>query len=82
MEMRYDSAEILFQSFLWKAFVSSSNVRRDVRSVALFVQHFLCPPLIFNPSVFRHQSKAKKKKKKKEPERGSERSCRINTQGK
>ena len=45
-----DSAEILFHSFLQEAFVSSSCMGRDVRSLMLSIQHFLCwqrrrPPL-------------------------------------
>ena len=40
--MRDDSAEILFQSFLRKALVSSSGMDGDVHSLTLFIQHFLC----------------------------------------
>ena len=40
--MRDDSEEILFQSFLQEAIVSSSGTGRDVDSLMLFIQHFLC----------------------------------------
>ena len=40
--MRDDSAEILFQSFLLEALVSSSGTGRDVHSLMLSIQHFLC----------------------------------------
>ena len=40
-----DSAEILFQSFLQEALVSSSGMGRDVHfSFALSILHFLCRP--------------------------------------
>ena len=40
-DMRDDSAEILFQSFLREAVVSSSGMNRDVHSLMLPIQHFL-----------------------------------------
>ena len=40
--MRDDSAEILFQSFLQEALVSSSGTDRDVHSLILSTKHFLC----------------------------------------
>ena len=39
-----DSAEVLFQSFLQEAIVSSSGMDRDVHYLMLSVQHFLCRP--------------------------------------
>ena len=42
--MRDDCTEILFQSFLQKAFVNSSGTGRDVHSLMLSIQHFLCRP--------------------------------------
>ena len=42
--MTDDSAEILKQSFLREAIVSSSGMDRDVHSLMLSVQHFLCRP--------------------------------------
>ena len=43
-DMADDSAEILFQSFLQEAPVSSSGMGRDVHSLMFFIQHFLCRP--------------------------------------
>ena len=44
-DMRHDSAaEILFQSFLQEALVSSSNMGRDVHSLILSIQQFICRP--------------------------------------
>ena len=43
-DMTDDSAEILKQSFLREAIVSSSGMDRDVHSLMLSVQHFLCRP--------------------------------------
>ena len=43
-DMRDDSAEILFQSFLWEALVSSSGMGRDVHTLMLSIQHLLCQP--------------------------------------
>ena len=40
--MRDDSAEILFQSFLWEATACSSGIGRDAHSLTLSIQHFLC----------------------------------------
>ena len=42
--MRDDSAEVLFQSFLQEALVSGSGMGRDVHSLTLSIQHFLCRP--------------------------------------
>ena len=39
-DMRDDSAEILFQSFLQEAVENSSGMGRDVHSLMLSVQHF------------------------------------------
>ena len=38
------SAEILFQSFLQEAIVSSSGMGRNVHSLMMSIQHFLCRP--------------------------------------
>ena len=43
-------AEILFQSFLQEAFVSSSDVDRDVHSLMLSIHRFLCRPRRRPPS--------------------------------
>ena len=43
-DMRDDLAEILFQSFLQGALVSSSGMGRDVYSLMLSIQHFLFLP--------------------------------------
>ena len=51
-DMRDDSAEILFQSFLQKALVSSSGMGRDVHSLTLSIQHFLCRTRRCPPSKF------------------------------
>ena len=45
-----DSAEILFQSSLREAIVSSSGMDRDVLSLTLSIQHFLCRPRRRPPS--------------------------------
>ena len=37
-----DSADILCQSFLQKALVSTSGMGRDVHTLMLSIQHFLC----------------------------------------
>ena len=42
-DMRDDSAEILFQSFLQEAIVNCSDTGRDLHSLTLSIQHFLCP---------------------------------------
>ena len=42
--MKDDSAEILIQSFLQEALVSSSGMGRDVHSLVLSILHFLCRP--------------------------------------
>ena len=44
-DKRDNSAEIVFQSFLQKALVSSSGMSKDVHSLMLSIQHFLCWPL-------------------------------------
>ena len=50
--MRDDSAEILFQSFLQEALVSSSGMDSDVHSLMLStIQHFLCRPGVARPPV-------------------------------
>ena len=41
-DIRDDSAEILFQSFLQEVIVSSSSMGRDVHFLMLSIQHFLC----------------------------------------
>ena len=43
-DLRDGSAEIMFQSFLWKAIVSSSGVDTDVHALMLSIQHLLCRP--------------------------------------
>ena len=45
-----DSDEIRFQSFLQEALVSSSSMGRDVHSLMLSIQHFLCRPRRRPPS--------------------------------
>ena len=45
-DMRDDSAEILFQSFLREALVSSSGMGRDVHSLMLPIQHYHCRPRV------------------------------------
>ena len=47
---RDDSAEILFQSFLQEALVSSSGMGRDVHMWMLSIRHFLCRPRRRPPS--------------------------------
>ena len=49
-DMRVDSAEILFQSFLQEALVSSYSMCRDVHSLMLSNQHFLSRPRRRPPS--------------------------------
>ena len=49
-DMRDDSAEILFQSFLREALVSSFSVGRDVPSLMLSIQHFRSRPRRRPPS--------------------------------
>ena len=49
-DMRDDSAEILFQSFLQEALVSSSSMGRYVHSLMLSIQHFSCWPQHHPPS--------------------------------
>ena len=43
-DMRDDLAEVLFQSCLQKALVSSSGMSRIVYSLMLSILHFLCRP--------------------------------------
>ena len=45
-----DSAEILLQSFLQEATVSSSDKGRDIHSLMLSIQHFFCQPCHPSPS--------------------------------
>ena len=49
-DMKDDSAEILFQSFLQEAIVSRSDMDRDVQSLMLSIRHFLCRPRRRPPS--------------------------------
>ena len=42
--MRNDSAEVLFQSFLQEARVSSSGVGKDVHTLTVSIQHYRCRP--------------------------------------
>ena len=49
-DMRDDSVEILFQSFLQEALVSSSGMGRDVHTLMLSIWHFLCRPRRRPPS--------------------------------
>ena len=43
-DVRDDSAEILSQSFMQETLVSSSGMGRDVHSLMLSIQRFLCRP--------------------------------------
>ena len=43
-DMRDDSAEVLFQSFLQETLAISSGMGRDVRSLMLSIHYFLCRP--------------------------------------
>ena len=47
--MRDDSAEILFQTFLQEALVSSSGMGRDVHSLMLSIQHFSADDSVAHP---------------------------------
>ena len=47
-----DSAVIFFQSFLWEAIVSSSGMGKDILSLTLSIQHFLCWPQHHPPSLW------------------------------
>ena len=49
-DVRDDSAEILFQSHLQEALVSSSGMDRDVHFLMLSTQHFFCWPQHHPPS--------------------------------
>ena len=42
--MKDDSAQILFQFLLQEALVNSFGIGRDVYSLMLYTQHFLCQP--------------------------------------
>ena len=42
--MRHDSAEILFQTVLREAIISSSDIGRDVHSLMWSIQRFFCRP--------------------------------------
>ena len=48
--MKDYSTEILFQSFLYEALVSRSGMSKDVHSLTLSIQHFLCRPRRRPPS--------------------------------
>ena len=50
-DMRDDSAEILLQPFLQEALVSSSGMDRDVHSLMMSLQHFLCRPRLLPTSM-------------------------------
>ena len=43
-DIRDDSAEIFFQSYLQKALMSSSDLGRNVQSLISSIQYFLCRP--------------------------------------
>ena len=49
-DKRDDSVEIFFQSFLQEAPVSNSDMGRDVHSLMLSIEHFLCRPRRGPPS--------------------------------
>ena len=49
-DMRDNSAQIFFQSFLQEALVSRSGMGRDVHSLMLSIQYFLCRPWRRPPS--------------------------------
>ena len=49
-DVRDDSAEIFFQPFRKEAIVSSSGMGRDIHSLMLSIQHFLCRPRRRPPS--------------------------------
>ena len=49
-DTRDDSAELLYQSFLQEAIVSSSGMGRDVHYLMLSIKHFLCWPQHHPPS--------------------------------
>ena len=48
--MTDDSAEILFQSFMRRAVMSSSGMGKNVHAMTLSIQHFLCRPRRRPPS--------------------------------
>ena len=48
--MTDDSAKILFQCFPQEAIVNTSGMGRDVHSLMLSIQHFLCQPWHHPPS--------------------------------
>ena len=49
-DTRDDSKQIIFQSFLQGALVSSFGTGRDVHSLMMSIQHFLCRPRRRPPS--------------------------------
>ena len=49
-DMRDDSADILFQSFVQEAHVSSSRMGRVVHPLTVSIRHFLCRPRLRPPS--------------------------------
>ena len=49
-DMRDNLAEILFKPFLQEALVCSSGMSRDVHSLMMSIQHFLCKPWHHPPS--------------------------------
>ena len=49
-DMTDDSADILFQSFLQQAVVSTSGMGRAVHFLTMSIQHFLCRPQRRPPS--------------------------------
>ena len=49
-QIRDDSAEIFFQSFLQEALVGISVMGGDVHNLMLSIQHFLCRPRRRPPS--------------------------------
>ena len=50
-DMKDDSAEIFFQYFLHEALGNSPGTGRDVHSLMLSIQHFLCHPRHCPPSM-------------------------------
>ena len=52
--MRDVLAEILFQSFLQEALVCSFGMGRDVHSLRVSIQHFLCLPRRLPPSILKN----------------------------
>ena len=56
-DMRDGSAENLFQSFLQEALISSSGMGRDVHSLMLSIQHFICQPWLWFDLIHFHSNK-------------------------